>query len=424
MEEQPQRLRFGPGAVDYEGRINFDRMRQERAAKARAELAKQGVAVALLMTPPNLRYAAGLRSAAHIAVSEFGALFFVEDPDIIAYQIGPTHLQLKYHCSWIKPENMRSGYRTWAGAAGEEVTKEKAKLFARDVVRDLSERHLEKEKIGVDRCAEAIRAALEAEGLHLVNVGQAFVNARRTKTSDEINCMKMAGAIVDRAWWEFYSMLRPGIAANEVAAKTFEALWKYGAEAVGMVSIRTGPDTAPIYLGTSPKDRIIQYGDLIYSDIYQVQYAGYNTCYYRTFKVGCQPTEKEKEWYKKTRDWLYGALSEVKPGATTADSARHFPGPKAYSSWGELTEEDIVGCNVAHGIGLAPYEEPIVSRTASLEHPQVYEKGMTIAFETHFGEPFIGGCRIENVVVVTDNGYENLYAMPDDEIIVPKHSIL
>ena len=201
------------------------------------------------MTPVNIRYTSGLRSAAHIAVSEFGVLFFTEDPNTIAYQIGPTYLQLRYHCPWIKPENMRCGYRTWAGAAGNEVTKLKAEQFAKDIKRDLVERHLAKEKIGVDRCTEAIRAALEAEGIHLVNASRALADARRIKTEDEINCMRMAGAIVDRAWWEFYSMLRPGIAANEVAAKTFEALWRYGAEAVGMVSIRTGPDTAPIYLG-------------------------------------------------------------------------------------------------------------------------------------------------------------------------------
>ena len=424
MQEVQRRLGFGPAGVDYEQRINFSRMREERASRARVELKKRDIAATLLMTPANVRYTASLRAAAHIAVSEFGVLFFTEDPDTIAYQIGPTYLQLRYHCTWIKPENMRCGYRSWAGAAGVEPTREKARSFAKDIKRDLTERHLEKEKIGVDQCSAAIRAALEGEGLNLVDASRALVDARRVKTEDEINCMRMAGAIVDRAWWEFYSALRPGIAANEVAAKTFEALWKYGAESVGMVSIRTGPDTAPIYLGTSPKDRIIQYGDLVYADVYQVQYAGYNTCYYRTFKVGCKPTEREKDWYKKTRDWLYAALEVVKPGATTADSAKRWPGPDAYKAYGVSTEEEIVGCNVAHGIGLAPYEEPIVSRTASFQHPQVYEKGMTIAFETHFGEPFVGGCRLENVIVVTENGWENLYTMPDQEIIVPTHSVI
>jgi Xaa-Pro aminopeptidase len=426
METQQHRLRFGPAGVDFEGRINFARMRAERAARARAELKKQGVAVALLMSPPNIKYAAGLRSAAHIGTSEYGVLFFTDLPDdTIAYQIAPTYLQLRYHAAdWIKPENMRAGYRVWAGAAGAEATKGKAQKFAKDIKRDLQAQKLDKEALGYDVLSAPVRAALEAEGIKLVEAGRALINARRIKTDDEVDCMRMAGAIVDRAWWEFYANLRPGIAANELAAKAFEALWKYGAENVGMVSIRTGPDTAPIYLGTSPKDRIIQYGDLVYSDMYQVQYAGYNTCYYRTFKVGCKPTEKEKDWYKKTRDWLYAALDVVKPGATTADAAKKWPGPDVFKAYGVTTEEEIVGCNVAHGMGLAPYEEPIVSRTVSFDNPQVFEKGMTIAFETHFGEPFVGGCRLENIVVVTDNGWENLYTMPDEEIIVPTHSLI
>ena len=424
MQEEQRRLRYGPAGVDYEERINFARMRQERAEKARAKLMENGIAAALLMTPANVRYTTGIRLPAHVTFTEFGTLFFSENPDPVVYYIPPTHLQLRFHCPWIKPENMRAGYRTWSGGAGPKATEFKAKEFAKSIKRDLAERHLDKEKIGIDQCSAEIRVALEGEGLRLVSASRALMDARKIKTEDEINCMKMAGAIVDRAWWEIYSALRPGISAQEVAAKAYEVMWRHGAERVGMVSMRTGPDTAPIYLGTTPKDRIIQYGDLVYSDIYQVQYAGYNTCYYRTFKVGCRPTQKEKDWYKKTRDWLYGALSEVKAGATTADSAKHWPGPEAYKAYGVSTEEEIVGCNVAHGMGLAPYEEPTVSRTVSFDYPQVYEKGMTIAFETHFGEPFVGGCRLENIIVVTDNGWENLYTMPDEEIIVPKHSLI
>lgn len=93
MQEVQRRLGFGPAGVDYEQRINFSRMREERASRARVELKKRDIAATLLMTPANVRYTASLRAAAHIAVSEFGVLFFTEDPDTIAYQIGPTYLQ-------------------------------------------------------------------------------------------------------------------------------------------------------------------------------------------------------------------------------------------------------------------------------------------------------------------------------------------
>jgi Xaa-Pro dipeptidase len=78
---------------------------------------------------------------------------------------------------------------------------------------------------------------------------------------------------------------------------------------------------------------------------------------------------------------------------------------------------------IGHNIGLVQYEPPIIARMNSIEDPMVLEAGMTIAMETWAGEPGIGGCRLENVYLVTEKGCENLYAMPDMHIIVPPHSI-
>lgn len=419
MQEEQRRLRFGPAGVDFQERINFARMREYRKRRTMAKLKEHGIAAALLTMTENCRYVAGVRMPVHVGPSEYGVLAFADDPDPIVYQLG-AHLQLTFHAPWIKPENMRWGYRMWGLGMGHAAMEFKVKQFAKQIKQDLGERHLEKEKFGVDAVSDVTRAAFEAEGLNIVGASGALMEARVIKSEDEINCLKMAGALVDRAWWEIYNALRPGVSAREVAAKAFDALWRHGVEAIGMVAIRTGPDTAPIYLGTSPTDRIIQYGDMVYVDIWGVQFAGYRTCYYRTFKVGCKPTETEKEWYKKTRDPLYAVMDAIKPGATTADSAKHFLPPSAF---GASSEEEVF-YNLCHGIGLAQYEAPITSRTISFKYPQVYEKGMTMACETYFGESWVGGCQLENVIVVTDNGYENLYTMPDEEIIVPEHSLL
>ena len=56
-----------------------------------------------------------------------------------------------------------------------------------------------------------------------------------------------------------------------------------------------------------------------------------------------------------------------------------------------------------------------------MDYPQPLEKGMTIAIETWWGEDWVGGCRIENIGVITDTGFENLYAWPDDGITMAEH---
>lgn len=419
METEQRRLRFGPAGVDFQERINFARMRDYRKNRALAKLKEYGIAAALLTTSENARYVSGVKMPLHVGASEYGVLAFAEDPDPIVYQLGAQEQQ-RFHASWIKPENMRWAYRMWGLGMGQSAMEFKSRQFAKAIKQDLIDKHLEREKFGVDAVSDVLKSSLEAEGLHIVSAAQALMEARAIKSEDEIDCLRMVGALVDTAWWEVYHALRPGISAREVAARGFDALIRNGAEAIGMVAIRTGPDTAPINLGISPTDRIIQYGDLVYLDIWGVQFAGYRSCYYRTFKVGCKPTKKEQELYKKTRDPLYAVMDAIKPGATTADAAKHFLPPSAF---GASSEEEVF-YNLCHGIGLAQYEIPITSRTISDKYPQVYEKGMTMACETYFGDPWVGGCQLENVIVVRENGYENLYTMPDEEIIVPEHSLL
>ena len=55
---------------------------------------------------------------------------------------------------------------------------------------------------------------------------------------------------------------------------------------------------------------------------------------------------KQKDWYKQCYDWVYAALAEVKPGATTADAAKHFPEAKL---WGYPGEEWAVCSQWGHG---------------------------------------------------------------------------
>jgi len=104
----------------------------------------------------------------------------------------------------------------------------------------------------------------------------------------------------------------------------------------------------------------------------------------------------------------------IKPGATTADAAKHFP---PATSWGYKEEAEVLTMEIGHGIGLFQYEYPIINRQWSLENPQVFEAGMIVAVEGREGDHRMGGVRLENMLVVTENGAEIIDHFPREEIL-------
>jgi len=106
----------------------------------------------------------------------------------------------------------------------------------------------------------------------------------------------------------------------------------------------------------------------------------------------------------------------VRPGATTRDIVEVWP--SAQEAWG-YKEEDQAAANLwGHGLGLAQYDMPVVSRIYSLDHPVEIKPGMSFALETQHGIPLQWGVRLEEMLVVTDKGPEITTQFPIEEITV------
>ena len=98
-------------------------------------------------------------------------------------------------------------------------------------------------------------------------------------------------------------------------------------------------------------------------------------------------------------------------------SVRHGQGPStgAARAW-----RDVSDCAIGHGIGLHNQEAPTITPLFSIENPITFEENMVIAIETFYGskpgELPRQGARIEDLVVVMKDGYENLARWPEDKI--------
>ena len=404
------KLAFGTGGTDWQERINFDKMRQDRLAKGQAMMKKHGIASALLTRPENIRYMLGLRGAPEFAPMLRYALVFAEQ-DPIMYELGDILEQNRVHCPWIKPENWRFAFCWLGGCCGQEATLDVAARWAAAIYEDLKAKGLHKERLGVDAIDEAGRQALSKLGIETVGVMPAMREARRTKTHEELLCLKMGCAIGDVGYAKVCEILKPGVRECDVGGVVMDAMLKAGAEHAN-AGARSGTNTFETYhIGNT--DRIIQFGDLVYVNLCSTQYMGYKICVYRSFIAGRKPNAKERDWYKRLHDRLYAVIDAIQPGATTADAAIHFP---PASTWGYEADERMLVSEVGHGIGFT-YDEPIISRIWSFEHAQVFEPGMVIAVEGREGEPGYGGVRFEEMVVVTETGHEIITTWPSEEII-------
>jgi Xaa-Pro aminopeptidase len=191
-------------------------------------------------------------------------------------------------------------------------------------------------------------------------------------------------------------------------------LWRHGAF-VGGGYLTSGPNTWPKHQANTT-DRLLRPNDLVYADFYNIGYLGYRSCYYRTFSLG-QPTQTQQDAYETARDNLYDVLERIEPGATTDEIAQGFPDMDGEHAdyYGADEHWQMTTNHWAHGLGLQLYEVPLIWRGISPDHPIEIEEGMTMAVETQ--EPAgRQGVRVEEMVVVRENGVEILSEWPVEEI--------
>ncbi|MBM3342883.1 MAG: aminopeptidase P family protein [Betaproteobacteria bacterium] len=405
----------GMVGLDWQERINWDRLRKHRLDRARERMKAHGLGALLLMYDENVRYVTSTLTPGwnRLKPGLRYAMLCGDDAPVL-FEQGDIGVHIEKHSPWIPKENIKYSYAWIKGAAGaaslQQVTK-----FVGGVKKAMKKAGVDGQKLGVDFIDINMIQIFKDNNIDWVDGMTPMMEARAVKNQDEHECMRQVGAIGDAAHWEFMKYLKPGLTENQLTAHIMKFLYEIpGMEDVEDVIVSSGLNTWPNWRNFS--DRIIKPGDMVFMDLAALTWNGYKSCYYRTYMVGREPNQEQKDIYATALKWLYDSIKAVKVGATTRDIALKWPSAK--ETWG-YEEEDQAAANLwGHGLGLAQYDQPVISRIWSLDHPIEIKEGMVFALETQHGKTHQWGVRIEEMLIVHKDSVEIVSNFPVEQITV------
>ena len=393
-EHDPRRV-YSTTATDWQARVDFDRMRRDRLARAREMLEKQDLGAVVCFVGENVRYITGVFQGNWKNNIFIRYCVLTRNGDPVLFETAGSDLECaKIDAPWLQG-NIRPAI-TWKWA--ETAEKMMAEKMANSILDVLKEKGVEKEKIGVDIADPSAVAAFEKVGIQTTSAWPVMSAARVRKTPDEIECLKISSAWGDTSFWKIENeWLKPGVKESYITAKVNEYLYEAGFDFVYDIIVASGGNTSPYRRWHT--DKVIRQGDLVIIDQNAVGPGGYFVDFVRCFKVDGKMTQKEQDLYKECYESMYAAIEQMKAGNTTADVASKFP-KYADDEYGTVTLQQF-----AHSIGLSLYEGMWISRAYSLDYPVELEEGMYFACETFAGHPGLEQTvRLEENLLVTKDG--------------------
>ncbi len=230
---------------------------------------------------------------------------------------------------------------------------------------------------------------------------------RMRKDAAEIEALRKAGAAIDRVHARVGEWLRPGRTEAEVGADIATAIVEEGHALAEFIIVGSGPNSASPHHGVS--DRVIEAGDVVVVDIGGPVAEGYNSDSTRTYAVGRPRDADVAATYAVLRDAQQAAVDAVRPGASAESIDAAARDVIAAAGFG-----DFFIHRTGHGIGLDVHEEPYIVGGNGL----ILEPGMAFSVEPGIYQPGRWGARIEDIVVVTENGVEPMNRRPHDLVVL------
>lgn len=319
----------------------------------------------------NVRYLSGYKGDdSYLIISEKGK-YFITDPRYTE--------QAKLECPQFEIINWRSKGSNIASAINYIVKKE-----------NMSTLGIEDSYISLKQYKEIE----ESTGIKLLTASGIIENLRTVKSSQEIEYAKKACEISDRAFSRILNDIKVGITEKELSAKLAYYLKSEGSDARCYENILLSGSRTSLLHGI-PSGKKVEHGDLVLMD-FGAGYNGYLSDMSRTVIVG-KANDEQKKIYSIIKESEKNAIDSIKSNIHVTNvynaSLKPINGTKYF---------DYHYTGIGHGVGLAVHEEPFISPRSK----DVLQKNNIITIEPGIYIPGWGGVRIEDQVVVTDDGCE------------------
>ncbi len=359
-----------------------------RRAQALKLLEERGLDAMLITAPENRRYLSGFTGS--------NGWLFLSAEKVALVTDGRYWAQVESQCPDLELVRFRSNEdlrlsrrlacwlseQGWSGSLGFEGSDLTVTDF-RQAREDLGE------GAGPVRAMESISGLVE--------------EIRQIKSPDEVEAVRRAARVADEAWRAALPSFREGVTEADFCAELEYRLAKCGARKPSFDTIvASGPNGAYPHAGVT--DRAIQPGELVTVD-FGALVEGYCSDITRTVWLG-HLDERSLEILEVVRRAHRTGMETIRPGLRGCEVDQVAREIIARAGYGPAFSHSL-----GHGVGLAVHEGPGLRP----ESKTLLEAGMVVTVEPGIYVPGIGGCRVEDLVVLTGSGAESLSRSPYQE---------
>lgn len=238
----------------------------------------------------------------------------------------------------------------------------------------------------------------------LVPVSGIVEELRLIKTDDELKIIKRAAEIADAAFEHIQGYIKPGAKEIDISNELEFFMRRQGATSSSFDTIVASGHRSALPHGVA-SDKEIQSGELVTMD-YGALYNGYCSDTTRTVAVG-DISDELHTIYQTVLEAQKRGVNGIKPGMTGKEAdalTRDYITEKGYGKY--------FGHSTGHGLGLEVHEKPGLSHKSDIK----LKPGMVVTVEPGIYIPDVGGCRIEDDIVITETGNERL-TVADKELV-------